>query len=95
MGEQFVKRLCAEGGVLVLHHSLLHFWSMIYILIVSTDAPSGVGGEAKERRGLLQPAKKAFSLACIEQLVPILSDNSLPMVFQTCFPYVRYSNRLL
>ncbi|KIM89224.1 hypothetical protein PILCRDRAFT_768547 [Piloderma croceum F 1598] len=64
IGEQFVKRLCAE------------------------DAPSGAGGEAKERRGQLQPAKKAFALACIEQLVPILSDNSLPMVFQTCFPYL-------
>lgn len=57
-----------------------------------TDVPFGAGGE---RRGQLQPTKKAFALACIEQLVPILSDDSLPMVFQTCSPYVPYSNRVL
>jgi hypothetical protein len=32
--------------------------------------------------------KKAFALACIEQLIPSLSEESLPMVFKACFPHL-------
>jgi hypothetical protein len=53
----------------------------------STDAHYGNGKDKKGQSQLLQ-AKKAFALACIEQLIPSLSEESLPMVFKACFPYV-------
>lgn len=32
-------------------------------------------------------AKKSFNLACIEQLVSLLEDEALPIVFNYCSPY--------
>ncbi|KAF7985593.1 hypothetical protein HWV62_3889 [Athelia sp. TMB] len=44
--------------------------------------------ESTKGQGTLQQAKKAFALACIEQLVPILDQDILPTVFETCFPHL-------
>lgn len=33
-------------------------------------------------------AKKAFVLACIEQVIPVLGEDIMPLVFNACFPYV-------
>lgn len=59
-------------------------------MIVLLEKQSSVNWKGKEIRNPAQQTKKAFMLACIEQLVPIRSEESLPMVFQTCLPYVGY-----
>lgn len=43
---------------------------------------------SKESEGSMQQAKKAFSLASIEQLVPMLGEEMFPMIFKKCSPHL-------
>jgi hypothetical protein len=83
-GEKLVRRLCAEGWFFIIVSWMegiltFYFWGR-----ESTDTHHTTG----ENHGYLRQTKKAFTLACTEQLVPILKEESLPIVFQACFPYV-------
>lgn len=62
--------------------------------VISTDSEvcqnfvEGLCAEEAADGSAMQQAKKAFALACIEQLVPVLGEDMLPIVFRTCFPCV-------
>lgn len=71
--DEFVKELFALGGG--------EFF--FYAFTTSNEADEKVVGQ-----GTIKQAKKAFALACIEQLVPVLREENLPQVFRFCFPYV-------
>lgn len=79
LADTFVRRLCTDG--------------------VSCSSQSGSilideAVEANKGQSALHQAKKAFALACIEQLVPILNQDILPLVFETCFTCVAASSAI-
>ena len=82
--EIFVKALSLHGwSTWVLRHDTFTDLSIQVVASSSTGKPSP---------DPLTRARQAFNLACVEQLVPLLSLDTIEhCVFPLCLPYVQFS----